>query len=197
MVVAQNKDDSTQSLTKIYTFGEDSWKTIPNTPLTPIRSLTLLGKFVSGTLNWIDEKRGVSQIISFDLEKETYKEILVPQDDGDKVYGDTLYVLNNCLGVCYETNQTQWVAWLMKEYGVFDSWTKFITIPIDKFNMPPSFVFPMFISENGVVLLMNIYTSQFLLYDINSGEFLDSLESRNTLRFNLHICYESLVSVAW
>ncbi|WJX89744.1 hypothetical protein P8452_71716 [Trifolium repens] len=40
-----------QSLTKIYTFGEDSWRTIQELP----RPLTEdLGKYVNGTLNWIE-----------------------------------------------------------------------------------------------------------------------------------------------
>ncbi|XP_058740870.1 F-box/kelch-repeat protein At3g23880-like [Vicia villosa] len=200
LLVVRNMNDPTQTLTKVYTFGDDSWKTIQNFHLTPIRPS---GQFVSGTLNWIVKKRGAgsnqSMILSFDLEKETYKEILVPQDDADKVYGDTLYVLNNCLGVCYETNQTHWVAWLMKEYGVFDSWTKFITIPLDKFNKPLCFLIPLFISENCVVLLVNKYNSHFILFNLNSGELDYSwdyfIKSVFNFRRNLHICSESLVSL--
>ncbi|KEH24073.1 F-box protein interaction domain protein [Medicago truncatula] len=54
LLVVHNTNDY---LTKIYTFGEDSWKTIPNFPCTPTMRL---GKFVGGTLNWMDDKRGVT-----------------------------------------------------------------------------------------------------------------------------------------
>jgi len=54
LLVVRNTNDY---LTKIYTFGEDSWKTIPNSPYTPTMQL---GKFVSGTLNWMVDKRGAS-----------------------------------------------------------------------------------------------------------------------------------------
>ncbi|MCI38128.1 F-box protein, partial [Trifolium medium] len=47
-----------------------------------------LGEFVSGTLNWMVDNEGVSSnqshvILSFDLEKETYGEVLLPQNDAD------------------------------------------------------------------------------------------------------------------
>ncbi|XP_058768178.1 F-box/kelch-repeat protein At3g23880-like [Vicia villosa] len=192
LVVMRN---STHVLTKLYTFGHDSWKTIHNFNLTPIH---FLGIFVSGTLNWIVQKECVYVILSFDLEKENSKEILLPQQDDDddvKLTEHTLYVLNNCLGVSYETNKTHWVAWLMKEYGVVDSWTKIMIIPYDKLNKQPCF--PLFISQNGIVLLMKKWTSQFFLYNINTGHWINSTETTGTLRVNLHIYCESLVSVPW
>jgi len=86
-------------VTKIYTFGENSWKTLRNFPVDPHR---YLGKFVSGTLNWIFSKDGVDfnkeAILSFDLVKETYREMLLPQyDDGYCVCSQGLFVLSNCL----------------------------------------------------------------------------------------------------
>jgi len=87
---------------KIYTFGEDSLKTIPNFPFPDI---AWDGKFVSGTLNWIMLKRGVSSnqnvIISFNLEKETCKEVLLPEHDAINVRYPTLCVSTNRLYVCF------------------------------------------------------------------------------------------------
>ncbi|XP_058740889.1 F-box/kelch-repeat protein At3g23880-like [Vicia villosa] len=202
LFVMQNLNDPSHIFTKIYTFGDDSWKTIQNFHHTPIRPLRLPGKFVSGTLNWIVKKRDVSSnqsaILSFDLENETYKEMVLPRDDGDdEVHGHLLYVLNNCLGVCHVSNKTSWVAWMMKEYGVVESWTKLMSISYDMFNKQP--YLPMYISENDVVLLMNKHTTQLVLYNLNSGQLInslyDTLESNDTFRINPHICCESLVSV--
>lgn len=70
-----------ERMTRMYTFGANSWTTILNFPFDPTR---WVGKFVSGTLNWVF-KRGVSPnqsvILSFDLIKETYKEVLLPEHD--------------------------------------------------------------------------------------------------------------------
>ncbi|PNX81546.1 hypothetical protein L195_g037569 [Trifolium pratense] len=158
-VVAKiNCDSRRERLTKIYTHGEDSWKTIQNFPST---STVPLGKFVSGTLNRMVDNGGVSSnqsyvILSFDMEKETYGEVLLPQNDADdNVSMHRFHVLDNCLCVFFEINKTHWVAWLMKEYIIVDSWTKLMIIPHEKF-IPnyPSFVHPLFVSKNGVVLLM-------------------------------------------
>jgi F-box interacting protein len=196
---SENKSDSRRErLTKIYTFGgeEDSWKTIQKFPCT---STVPLGEFVSGTLNWMVDNGGVSSnqtvILSFDLEKETYREVLLPQNDTDNVSMHRLYVLNNCLCVFSETNKTHWVAWLMKEYGVVDSWTKLMIIPHDKFpSNYPSFVDPLFVSKNGVVLLLDEWSNRLVLYNMYSSGRLDYLSISSMLGHHLHIYHESLIS---
>jgi hypothetical protein len=133
-------------------------------------------------------------ILSFNLEKETYREVLLPQNDADNVNMHRLYVLNNCLCVFSETNKTHWVAWLMKEYGVVNSWTKLMIIPHDKF-LPnyPSLVDPLFVSKNGVVLLLDEWSNQLVLYNMYSGQ-LDNLSISSMLGLHLHIYHESLIS---
>lgn len=195
LLVLLNQNNTSQSLTKIYTFGDDSWKTIQDFPPSRIRPFRLLGKFVSGTLNWIveNEKDGVSSnqsvILSFDLEKEAYSEVLLPRNAGGSV--GSLYVLNNCLGVCYSNvaQDIQWVVWLMKDYGDVESWTKFVIIPNLK---PASFVEPLFVSDNGVVVLVSKLFSQLVLYSLNSGEFYYPSLTIN-LGIDLHVHRESLV----
>ncbi|GAU35092.1 hypothetical protein TSUD_70150 [Trifolium subterraneum] len=198
LVVAENKcSDSPERLTKIYTFGEeDSWRTIKKFPCT---STVPSGEFVSGTLNWMVDNGGVSSnqsvILSFDLEKETYGAVLLPPNDADNVVSmHRLYVLNNCLCVFSETNKTHWVAWLMKQYGVVDSWTKLMIIPHDKFiPSNPSYVDPLFVSKNGVVLLLDAWTNQLVLYNLNSGQ-LDYHSISTILGLHVHIYHESLIS---
>ncbi|KEH31946.1 hypothetical protein MTR_4g108810 [Medicago truncatula] len=167
-------------------------------------TLVWLGKFVSGTLNWIvnTNKNGVGSnstnqkvIISFNVEKETYGEVLLPQHDGHNV----LCVLSNC--ICVSVDQkTHWVVWMMKEYGVIESWAKLIIIPQDNLI---SDIFrclwsdALFISENGV-LLLRPKLSKLVVYNLkNNG----SLHYRSTnfgkFAFDLHIYHESLVSPQW
>ena len=115
--------DYREIVTKIYTFGENSWRTVPNFPR---KSHVWQGKFVSGTLNWIVRKRGGDNssrrvILSFDLGKESYGDVLLPQHDGYKVRNCGLSVLSNCLCVCFvHSNKNHWGVWMMKQYGVTD-----------------------------------------------------------------------------
>ncbi|XP_058722461.1 F-box/kelch-repeat protein At3g23880-like [Vicia villosa] len=161
LVVAQNKYDSSQLLTKIYIFGENFWKTIPNFSFRPTGRL---GKFASGTLNWVVYKIGVSSdqnqnvIFSFDLEKETSREILLPETNVDNwsFTQRMLYVLSDCLCVC--KCDRFGAVWLMKEYGVVDSWTKLMSIPQKHIHNEFSPIEPLFISKRSVLFLKTMYS---------------------------------------
>jgi F-box interacting protein len=194
LVVVKNKDNLSETLTKIYTFGEDSWKIIQNFPRS--FATNLRGKFVSGTLNWIvNKKEGCSKqrvILSFDLAKETFMEVLLPPKDGNDICTSRrLCVSNNCLYVCefYISGDFRWVYWLMKEYGVVESWTKLMIISNS------GLLNPLFISENGCVLVDG-FTSKLIRYNLYSGEFDYPCILRSSfLRLNQHIYCESLVSL--
>ncbi|KEH37761.1 putative F-box domain-containing protein [Medicago truncatula] len=188
-----------KKLTQIHTFGENSWTSIPNfpSPSPMISRFSWVGKFVSGTLNWVIIKTGVipkrNVILSFDLAKETYKEVLLPEPDGVDVSNHVLGVLSNCLCVCFDSNKTHSDFWLMKKYGVAESWTRLMMIPLNKIwhclQSRPDFIQPLFMSENSSVLLRTY--SKFLLYNLNNGR-LDCLQGYN--EFDPDIYHESLVS---
>jgi F-box interacting protein len=187
-----------ESLTKIYTFGEDSWRTIQELP----RPLTEdLGKYVNGTLNWIGTNNFRHLIISFDLNKETYRDVLVPQNifEGGSRNKCSLYVLNDCLCFCF-VNKTHFVVWLMKEYGVIESWAKLMTIPWENLifkNFVNQFsnIELLFISENGVVLLM--VSNQICLYNLNSGVLDHPFISISNVSDQPVIYRENLISQRW
>lgn len=197
-------------VTKVYTFGEDEnpcWRTIQNFPYTlswkyrrwPWSS----GKFVSNTLNWL-EKSDVSSnkwvIISFDLEKETYSEVLLPKIQYDNNDGElentcdhpVLDVLKNCLSVCFSSYENGGVVWLMKEYGVFESWTKLMVVkPYQKLTYSA----PLCISQNGGLVPRNFSFSESLLYEPNTNMFcLPRILSRRRFKMDYNVYHESLVS---
>jgi F-box interacting protein len=128
--LCSNNAHFSEKVTRIYTFGENTWTTIRNFPCPPARYNK---KFVSGTLNWVIVKKDVDSnqavILSFDLEKETYNEVLLPEHD--VVYFKVnlmLGVLSNYICVCFDYNKTNWDFWLMKKYGVVESWTRLMMI---------------------------------------------------------------------
>ncbi|GAU33378.1 hypothetical protein TSUD_365040 [Trifolium subterraneum] len=183
-----------EKVTQIYTFGGNSWTTIQNFPC--FHPSRLIGKFVSGTLNWVVPKRGVfsnkSVILSFDLAKETCNELLLPEHDAVNVRNPVLSVLSNCLFVCFDSINTHWDFWLMKKHGVAESWTRLtnmITFPHRQQPWPSCFQ-PLFIFENSIVLSSTI--TKFVLYNLNNGR-LDYLPGCNIM-LNQHIYSESLVS---
>ncbi|GAU36495.1 hypothetical protein TSUD_316210 [Trifolium subterraneum] len=194
-------DDFGQSLAKIYTFGEDSWRKIQDLPYIPTNQR--YGKYVSGTLNWVAPTLNYPTgyvIVSFDLDKETYRDVLLPQNVAvtDYMCRPSICVLNHSLCLCY-VNKTHLVVWLMKEYGVVDSWTKLMSIPREKLTFlnsiePYSTIELLFISENGGVLLM--VSSQLILYNLNCGE-LDYPSISVEDVYDPQIYCESLISPRW
>ncbi|XP_050891593.1 F-box/kelch-repeat protein At3g23880-like [Lathyrus oleraceus] len=190
LLVVRCKKHDHQIFTKIYTFGQDdSWRTIPNLPYDIHK---VFGKFVSGTLNFLLCNKNT--FVSFDIEKETYMELLLPQNYGhnnDYTYR-AMSVLSDCLCVS-ECENLYWVVWMMKEYGDVKSWTKFIIVSYDKLiRNRPCLVEPLFISKNGVLMVM--MDDQLILYNSNNGVALDPLIVMK-LGFFPHIHCDSLVLV--
>ena len=158
-----------------------------------------------GTFNWIiDERDGRATIISFDIEKETYRQVLLPQH-GYAVYSPGLYVLSNCICVCTSFLKSRWQLWMMKEYGVAESWTKLMSIPHENLLISNIWswhcVEPLFISENGIVLLLNTSSFQLIMYNLNSRELYfprilppDPHIYYGKPKLDLHIYHESLLS---
>lgn len=76
-------DNSCETEVRVLTLGTNSWSTIPCLPSQLLMGEleVSLGKFVSGTINWVilDKKNNNSwAILSLDLEKEYYQEISQP-----------------------------------------------------------------------------------------------------------------------
>ncbi|MED6137331.1 hypothetical protein PIB30_064022 [Stylosanthes scabra] len=92
------------------------------------------GVFVPGTatLNSI-HSHGTTLgcfVLSLDLVKESFKEFSLPHKGPDnETIVQELCVLRNCLAVCFKHREIGWSVWLMKEYGVTQSWTKLAVIP--------------------------------------------------------------------
>ncbi|WMV47470.1 hypothetical protein MTR67_040855, partial [Solanum verrucosum] len=145
---------------KIYSLKDDSWRSI-NFPRDWVKSFNC-GKFVNGKLNWA--YRGWN-IISLDLADEKWEKVETPcysKEDGVFELG----VLENNLSVIRNGNYegTDLDVWVMKEYGVKESWMKMFT-----FRYPhPCLMFlfnpPHLISNKGKILLMCGKT--FLLYNL-------------------------------
>jgi hypothetical protein len=123
--------------------------------------------------------------------------MLLPQIDVGYMGSPLLYVLNNCLCVFFETSKTHWALWSMKEYGVFESWTKLMIIPHQTLTkyLEFSYIHPLFFSENGIVLLVYSRSYKIGLYNFSSGgSDFDYPSVSSKLGIDRHIYHESLVS---
>ncbi|KAL0454525.1 UNVERIFIED_CONTAM: F-box protein [Sesamum latifolium] len=125
-----NSTDSKRMVADVHTLGSDSWRRIENPPC-PNR--TSFDPFLNGCLHWITNSNRPSELItSFDLEKEKFKVVPPPAHFDvqymNKVSWINIGVLRGCLCICYMYEDAEFEVWVMREYGVKESWSKEFSI---------------------------------------------------------------------
>nr|GEV42563.1 hypothetical protein [Tanacetum cinerariifolium] len=155
--------------TMIYSLKTGKWKEIGH--FSCARPLDD-GKLVNGVLHWVAGKSKFSdscKIVSLYLANETYGEVLQPEyHEGDGYF--ELGVLGECLCVLHDYCETRVVdVWMMKVYGVKDSWTKLASIPYPHIWWGQISA-PYYISEDAKLLLR--FGPQLVVYDSKDGSSL-------------------------
>ncbi|KAA8548318.1 hypothetical protein F0562_000002 [Nyssa sinensis] len=119
------------ALVRVYSLKANSWKTIGE--LACHETVYENGVHLKGAIHWVVWRRNgkdyLSVITSFDLAKETFTDIPIPVPgilDNNTKFG--VGVMDGCLCVMNNRNGERDDFWVMKEYGVSESWTKF-TLP--------------------------------------------------------------------
>ncbi|KAL0348183.1 UNVERIFIED_CONTAM: F-box protein [Sesamum angustifolium] len=125
-----NSIDSKRMVADVHTLGSDSWRRIENPPC-PNR--TSFDPFLNGCLHWITNNNRPSELItSFDLEKEKFKVVPPPAHFNvqymNKVSWINIGALRGCLCICYIYEDAEFEVWVMREYGVKESWSKEFSI---------------------------------------------------------------------
>uniref|UniRef100_A0A2N9IZI4 F-box associated beta-propeller type 1 domain-containing protein n=1 Tax=Fagus sylvatica TaxID=28930 RepID=A0A2N9IZI4_FAGSY len=136
---------------EVYTLSTDSWRRVvislesePNIGYidlidVPVVSPFLL--FVNGALHSIAFSGDYKFILSFDVNDETFRPIMLPQNYLDGMISQS-YIIWLCSrdhwlclfgGIDPVTSRFIGHIWMMREYGVVESWTK-ISLPKDFFG---------------------------------------------------------------
>jgi F-box interacting protein len=148
--------------TYVHTMGTNFWRRIQDFPC--IYAIQP-GQFVSGTLNWSPYDH--SSIVSLDLEKESYRELQLP--DYVSVVSKSLWVLRDCLCILSFHTDAYSEIWLMKEYGNKDSWTKLFRVPRMGDVGDGIYNRALYIYEDDQVLLDR--RSKLVVYNSRDGTF--------------------------
>ncbi|XP_076948100.1 F-box/kelch-repeat protein At3g23880-like [Bidens hawaiensis] len=175
-----NNKDKRETFVKIYSSKSGNWK---NIGVCPHRYLFYdgFGKFCNGALHWVASKDDGSSsyswlIVSLDLAKETYGEVLQPvYDAGDKELA--LGSLKEWLCVFCDYRGIRADVWVMKVYGVKDSWTKLVSVPYSTDPQMERFLMPLCISSDGQCLLKSA-GEIYIVYDSKNSSYseIQSLE---------------------
>ncbi|KAK9994098.1 hypothetical protein SO802_023801 [Lithocarpus litseifolius] len=138
---------------EVYSLSSDSWKRVelgiswrPNVISYGFNGI-LAFPFVSGHLHRMiemieegggQEKHETSMILSFDVNSEKFIELPLPDDEGGHIakcltsYKEKLALIKFEHGA--QPLSKLCSIWVMREYGVLDSWNKLCVLPIEMFT---------------------------------------------------------------
>ena len=126
-------------------------------------------------------------ILAFDLAVEEYR--LVPQPDFyDKNSSTDVGVLGGCLTILCNHNRHRLDVWVMKEYGVQESWTKLYSV------QPFEYMFPVAYLKCGEEVLLEKNSKRLVWYDLKNNKRVKNVKIRGVPDwFEPFICWGSLV----
>ncbi|XP_059295584.1 F-box/kelch-repeat protein At3g23880-like [Lycium ferocissimum] len=153
---------------RIYSLRTNSWEMTKEYP--SVIFCNDPAKFVNGRLHWIamrvSDKSDSWFVSSLNLVDGTYDNVALP----DLVDGNSdweLGTLDGNLCVFCDYYKVQMDVWVMKVYGLVESWTKVASIPY--FTAIEHSILPVFISHNDEILLQ--HGSSLLLYNSRHNNF--------------------------
>lgn len=196
-----------KSEVQILTIGSPCWRNLGMIPYCFIWSTSKA--MVNGRLHWLSRPNKfttASLIISFDLENEQFNEVPKPDCCGLDSCFHNLMVLKGRLSAAAYHDYENLEIWVMKEYGVMESWIKQFNIAnnylpktlqqdqdiwsfnYSRLHFPNSFVRVLCVFRSGKILLE--YNGKALtFFDPRSGSFEDYTfpEIPNRFKIIVHV----------
>lgn len=142
---------------EIFSLNRNSWNNI--TGKAPQYDIVERGSqaFVNGTVHWIATQRGRTGesnnlILGLDLGNENFHELMLPEclDDENPMFCSVFNYMDSTVAVVKRNyiNFSDSEIWVMKKYGVTESWTKLLTVGRYEGGVPRALGF----RRNGDVL---------------------------------------------
>ncbi|KAF9596852.1 hypothetical protein IFM89_013900 [Coptis chinensis] len=191
----------------VYTLGTKQWRRI-EIPCHLAQSFSI--PYLNGALHWLrltDQSRwdhnpqitDDKSIMAFDIRSEKFEE--VPKFSSHRQTNERLGVLQGCLS-CTKYYGEYADIWLMKQYGVKESWTKLLSICFP--SRRSCQIKPLVVRRKGEILLEPMRKSGYVLgraprshlyeYEPISNS-LNEYDTGNIRWIDVHAYVESLVTV--
>ena len=160
---------------KVYSLKTNSWREINDLPYY-LRFLFQLGYLLfhrrgfgvlaSGALHWVASIGfGLYLIVAFDLGVEKFRNLPLP-DNVDNGFEMDVGVLDGKLCMICNYSNAYVDVWVMKEYGVKESWTNLFKVPESCLNRPIGHVVPVAYSKSCDKVLLEVDKEKLVWFDI-------------------------------
>lgn len=187
----RNRFRISSSEVQVLTLGSSTWRSLGKVSH-DLHRWPAQQVLVHGRLHWVTgprRHRTGRNLVSFDLGDENFREVPKPDVVGLRRCEFHLFVMRGCLSAAFCVSNGKMEIWVMKEYGVKESWVKELVIPnyapkgIKQEVIQPPFSVPK-AKGKSVRVLCVLRSGEFLLeykeksralvlYNPNSGKFKD------------------------
>ncbi|KAL4385773.1 hypothetical protein GQ457_15G029750 [Hibiscus cannabinus] len=196
--------DVFESEVMVYSSNTNHWRRKEDFPFY-VKYTRLYAVLVNNALHWevsttpeFDSENfdaDFDLIAAFDLGTEEYRVIELPDCLGERLTTN-INAMGGCLCLIATYEEVCVVdIWIMKEYGVKESWTKFVSVKTECFEAR-SDVLPLVYSKNGDKVLLHVdgkFGGMLFFYDLRSKKA-DKVEIEDAPDvFKVEMMVESLV----
>ncbi|XP_031277858.1 F-box protein CPR1-like [Pistacia vera] len=191
---------------KVFSLRRNSWKRIKDMPYA-CRYPGTNGVYACGALHWIVSRNCSSGdfhrngnsgdfnvVVALDLAAEDYKEVALPEF-GSKNFNLDVGALGGCLCVVANFSNVRSDVWVMKEYGVKDSWDKLLSVTREQMCGIGRSVRPLGYSKGGSEVLLEQDRINLFWYDLKKKTVKDVVIHGTPISYEVEICLQTLVSV--
>ncbi|CAI0440182.1 unnamed protein product [Linum tenue] len=159
---------------KVYSFRSNSWKKIMDVPFYVLHRRGY-GVLVGSALHWVLPQRAMlglkNYIVSFDFVAEKFDEVTQPEyENKDLSYQVDVGVLEGNLCVMCNYEHVCVDLWVMKEYGVKESWSRMFSVQKIRNTTTFGFLRPLIIAKDGNELLLEVNDEKLVWYDWKTGK---------------------------
>ncbi|KAL5578395.1 hypothetical protein UlMin_020094 [Ulmus minor] len=178
----------------IYSLKSNNWRRVGDFPYCFFDCSD--GVLFNNALHWVvypKEASIASQfILAFDVASEEYRKVPIPHTD----YGNgrpfcVVGTLGGCLCVNYILHWKCTDVWVMKEYGVKESWTKLFSVS----NCCSDFLRSFTYWKTSDKVLMNHINEEYILYDLKTKRYQSVEVPLMPEDFDPKTCVQSLVGL--
>ncbi|XP_027065420.1 F-box protein CPR1-like [Coffea arabica] len=193
------EDDFFQNEVKVYSLNSNQWRKIQDCPYF-IRYLKLGGTFAGDALHWIagnSPRLGTAnQVAAFDIRSEEWHLLPLPKTLAGDFFMN-LVVLGECIGLFCNYYRDHVDFWVMKEYGVRESWIKICSVVQPTHIQSFEQVKPIGYSNDGKQVLLEQNSSCLVWFDLQEKSVKSVRIHGGPKYFNTDVCLASLVKLPY
>lgn len=191
---------------KVFSLRRNCWKRIKDMPYV-CGYLGTNGVFACGALHWVVSRNCTSEefnrngsseefnvVVALDLAVEDYNEVALPEF-GDRNFNLEVGALGDCLCVVANYSNVQSDIWVMKEYGMKDSWCKLFSVMREQMHGLGRSLRPLGYSKGGSEVLFEQDKVNLFWYDLKTKIVTDVVIHDTPSSCEVEFCLLTLTSV--